>query len=427
MPKFNEQSSKISDNPFYFAGLTKKLETDKETNSDSEKIGEQSAFSNIKIDTNSVVNISNIFEINTETESEIISSNFELNINNSTEMSLTVNDFIKDAQRIHEFRGDDSYALSSFIKEVDTLLPHLKANPDVKKYVFERIILNKIQGEALTVLRTLPEDETWENIKETLSKHFGVKESYYQLVQQALSTRIFSVSEYYSKLQHILAKLNEKYCYDSSKPLEFSPKRNEDFILKIFLNNIDVSLASIIYSRGIDNLRESYNLLEGLGLIRENKFQNRNQNKSQNQNRNNNNRTFGNSGNNSGNNFSNRSNNFRPNSFNNNQNYFPQNNSHNYQNNYQNNLSSSFSNNFANNFQNRFQNNNQNFSQNNNTRSRMTRQTNNTFRSFNRNNNNNNQPQPMEVDFLNHERNSHTEPEQSEVNFQLEPPTQIYR
>lgn len=93
----------------------------------------------------------------------------------ASNLSLTMNDVLKDAQRIHEFRGDDSYALTSFLREVETLFALVQANPDVKEYIYQRVILNKLQGVALHVIRTLGLNPNWEETKEALIDNFGVK------------------------------------------------------------------------------------------------------------------------------------------------------------------------------------------------------------------------------------------------------------
>lgn len=54
---------------------------------------------------------------------------------------LSANDVLKDAQRIHEFRGDDSYALTSFLREVDNVLALSESNPNAKNYIYNRVKL----------------------------------------------------------------------------------------------------------------------------------------------------------------------------------------------------------------------------------------------------------------------------------------------
>lgn len=70
-------------------------------------------------------------------------------------LSLSINDVLKDAHRVSEFRGDGSYALISFLREVKTLFALVQIDPGAQEYIYKRIILNKIQGEALHVIRTL--------------------------------------------------------------------------------------------------------------------------------------------------------------------------------------------------------------------------------------------------------------------------------
>lgn len=182
--------------------------------------------------------------------------------------SLSLNDVLKDAHRINVFRGDDSYALTSFLREVETVFALVESQQDVKQYIYQRVILNKLQGEALHVLRTLGSNPNWEATKEALISNFGVKETYHQLYQEAFSARNNGISNYFNFLRNILCKLNEKYEYDREKPIEFSPLNAEKIILKTFLNNIDVNLASVVINRNISTLRDAFNLLDREGLIR---------------------------------------------------------------------------------------------------------------------------------------------------------------
>ncbi|KNE88174.1 hypothetical protein PSTG_18431, partial [Puccinia striiformis f. sp. tritici PST-78] len=110
------------------------------------------------------------------------------NENSATQINISLNDLMKDAQRIHEYRGDNSYSLGSFLREVDTLLPLFNINPGLKAYIYERTIINKIQGPALDVVRTLGHT-SWEDVKVALIAAFGVKESYHQLYQEAFSLK----------------------------------------------------------------------------------------------------------------------------------------------------------------------------------------------------------------------------------------------
>lgn len=185
-----------------------------------------------------------------------------------TTLELSMNQVLKDAERVHEYRGDDTYALTSFLREVDTIFELIQSFPDAKNYIYKRVILNKLQGQALCVLRGLGPNANWEETKAALISNFGVKETYHQLYQDAFALKNTGIVKYFSNLRDILSKLNEKFEYDSEKPIEFSPSYVEKIILKTFISNIDVNLASVIINRNITNLREAFNLLEREGLIR---------------------------------------------------------------------------------------------------------------------------------------------------------------
>lgn len=175
---------------------------------------------------------------------------------------LSGSDLIKEAARIKKIHGTKDYDLSSFIREVELILPLFQENAILQQFVFERYIRNKIQGPALQVVRALGPESTWVRIKEELIKNFNMK-------------NFNNVSEYFKNLRNILDKLNTKYEFDINKPLEFSPPTNESIVLKTFLNGIHPNLASIVYSRNISTLREAYYVLEETGILRQydNRFQ----------------------------------------------------------------------------------------------------------------------------------------------------------
>lgn len=193
---------------------------------------------------------------------------------NNQPLTIAVTELIKEASRIKEFRGDKSYDLSAFIREVELILPLFNENRPLQEFVFQRYIRTKIQGAALNAIRTLGQSPSWTTIREELIRNFGIKETYHNLYHQAISTKNNNVSDYYHNLRNILDKLNTKYDQDNNKPVEFSPGVNESIILKTFLNGIDPNLASIVYSRNKNSLRDAYYLLEETGMLRkyDNKF-----------------------------------------------------------------------------------------------------------------------------------------------------------
>lgn len=182
--------------------------------------------------------------------------------------TIPVSELLKEASRIKEYRGNGDYDLTSFIREVEIFLP-LFENTPMKEYVFQRCVINKLQGEALNVVRGLGAHSTWDLIKKELIKNFGIRDTYHQLYYRAINAKNNNnVSHYYNYLKNILDNLNTKFEQDDNKPTEFCPAVNESMILKTFLNNIPAHLASIIYSRSIGTLREAYYTLEETGLTK---------------------------------------------------------------------------------------------------------------------------------------------------------------
>ncbi|XP_054082638.1 uncharacterized protein LOC128920139 [Zeugodacus cucurbitae] len=113
------------------------------------------------------------------------SNNQDLNL-------ISASDLLKEAAKIREFRGDGNCDISSFIREVQLILPLFNENQPAKNYVWERHIKTKIQGEALQIIRTLNSDSSWDEVKTELIRNFGLRESYHQLFHQAITTRQYN-------------------------------------------------------------------------------------------------------------------------------------------------------------------------------------------------------------------------------------------
>lgn len=322
-------------------------------------------------------------------ELEKIQENFNMAI-----ASITFRDIVSEARAIPVFTGTDTYSLSSFIKEVETLRA-MVTDENGKAYI-SRILYSKIQGEAAISLRRL-QDPSWEQIKGQLIKSFGVNESYLNLKEQADRINTRNVSELYSQLSSILDKLNLKYSLDERKPVDFQPFNNEESILEKFLNKINRVDAMYIRTKGIRSLEEAYQALVETGVTTFDKNSHKDLNKTQNKKHNFHNQRFQN--------FDSRNNgvnNFRT----------YQNNGH-YQNSHQIRNPNNNRNNYQNNYRNHNQNNNTNYNRNSgNFR-------NNNSENFANRNYNNSQPrypagpEPMEVDHNSVERleNFHSAPQ----------------
>lgn len=180
---------------------------------------------------------------------------------------LTTDVILMDAQRIHKFSGNGNYALSSFLREVETVISYLQSDAKATQYVQQKIVLKKLEGEALRIAETLGPKPSWEATKSALISNFGVKQTYQQLFQDALAAKNDDIVSYLNYLKHILNRINEKYEYDIKKPIEFNPSNIDKLIFKIFLDNIDENLAFIIVSKGIIKLSDLFRLFERENLI----------------------------------------------------------------------------------------------------------------------------------------------------------------
>lgn len=189
----------------------------------------------------------------------------EFNLTMATQ--ITLKDLINEARSIPAFTGDDSYSLSSFIIEVETLLGML-TEESAKEYIY-RILYSKIQGAAAAVIRRT-ETKSWQTVKKQLIKSFGVNEDYLDLKEEADQIVFKNVSQLYSNLVLILNKLNLKYLLDEAKPIEFKPSNNEKSILNKFLNKINRVDSMFIRTSKIETLEEAYQALVSTGITPKN-------------------------------------------------------------------------------------------------------------------------------------------------------------
>ena len=65
-------------------------------------------------------------------------------------------ELIKEVSRIKPYYGiHKEYDLSSFLREIEIILPLFDDNPALKQFIFEKHIWTKLQEAALQVKRTL--------------------------------------------------------------------------------------------------------------------------------------------------------------------------------------------------------------------------------------------------------------------------------
>ncbi|XP_039968951.1 uncharacterized protein LOC120780763 [Bactrocera tryoni] len=109
---------------------------------------------------------------------------------NNPTFQLPLSEALKEAARIQEFRGDNTYDVTSFINEVELFID-LFAGTNVEEYFYKRHVQKKIQGEAANTIRAL-DNPSWTETKQELLRNFGVRESYHQLYHKALNVRNYN-------------------------------------------------------------------------------------------------------------------------------------------------------------------------------------------------------------------------------------------
>lgn len=169
--------------------------------------------------------------------------------------TITSKDLITEARAVPIFRGDDTYELSHFIRETETIIG-LTPDQGLKAYLLN-ILMTKIQGPAAISIRRL-ETGTWDQVKNQLKRSFGVQQPYLKLKEEADSIKFYNVSQYYYDLVKVLDKLNLKYRLDDDSPTEFNTQNNEKSILEKFLNKLPRSDSMFLRIKNVETLEEAF-------------------------------------------------------------------------------------------------------------------------------------------------------------------------
>ncbi|KAI8116176.1 hypothetical protein CVS40_11709 [Lucilia cuprina] len=111
-------------------------------------------------------------------------------------MSLTLIEGLREARSLPPFSGSTEYALTSYLRDVNTVLSLVG---EEHKATIRSVLANRLQGKALKAIETLVVP-TWEQIIAKLREEFGVRESFLGLRNQAMNVAALSVEELHHKL-----------------------------------------------------------------------------------------------------------------------------------------------------------------------------------------------------------------------------------
>ncbi|KRG00412.1 uncharacterized protein Dwil_GK26859 [Drosophila willistoni] len=129
----------------------------------------------------------------------------------ANEFTLSFGDILKDAHHTHEYRGDNSRALSSFIREVEMIFSLLPPTSTAGVYVFRRVILNNIQGAALDVMRTIENAKpSWDDLKESYNQFY--QEAFMLMFHKNFLSEVLYLQEQIKNIQRNKVSLKD-ICY----------------------------------------------------------------------------------------------------------------------------------------------------------------------------------------------------------------------
>lgn len=162
-------------------------------------------------------------------------------------MALTLIEGLREARSLPSFGGSSDYALTSYLRDVNTVLS-LVSEGD--KTVIKSVLANRLQGKALRAVETLM-NPTWEQIIAKLREEFGVKESFLGLRNQAMNVVAIGIEELHHKLGEILNLMNTKYSLNPEGNALFSPDMNERLIFDIYINLLSLNIKTLLMQNNI--------------------------------------------------------------------------------------------------------------------------------------------------------------------------------
>lgn len=174
--------------------------------------------------------------------------------------TISFNDVLREARSIPNFNGTEEYDLECFLDEGETIMA-MVTDASQKLYL-TKIVKSKIQGRAREELRKLI-NPTWSQVKTALISRFGVQEEYMELINQVNSIRYHeNFLNVYNCLSQILVKMNRKYQLDANKPHQYSPDRNESFVLEKFKSCLSENQVILLETKNVIELESAVRLLK---------------------------------------------------------------------------------------------------------------------------------------------------------------------
>lgn len=161
------------------------------------------------------------------------------------------------------FTGDP-VKLNTFIKAVDRLMPTLERARGTAVFdVWMQSIRAKITQEADAVLELYGTDTEWDDIKNTLTTHFGDKRDEISLTRDLFKlTQTNCVQEFYGNVSHAVSLLVNLLNLNEPNPVVVSAKKifYQELGLKVFLSGLKEPLGPIIRAQSPKTLKEALRL-----------------------------------------------------------------------------------------------------------------------------------------------------------------------
>ncbi|KNC24800.1 hypothetical protein FF38_00993 [Lucilia cuprina] len=180
-------------------------------------------------------------------------------------MSLTLIEGLREARSLPPFSGSTEYALTSYLRDVNTVLSLVG---EEHKATIRSVLANRLQGKALKAIETLVVP-TWEQIIAKLREEFGVRESFLGLRNQAMNVVALIVEELHHKLSEILNLMNTKYSLNPENNAMFSPDINQTLIFEIYLNSLSLNIKTLLIQNNIATISGAQSYLIENNLMKD--------------------------------------------------------------------------------------------------------------------------------------------------------------
>lgn len=161
--------------------------------------------------------------------------------------------------QVREFDGTNSGSLPDFIQQIENILPSFDGFDISCKRILMGFIKNKCIGKCTEALHR-EQAETWVQVKDTLKRNFGEKQTVVELMDRLKTTTLNGTVENYFYFITKLANriINRKMSHNEE---DYSIEEINRITLQVFRNHLPEPTRTMIITRNPSTLTEAFRII----------------------------------------------------------------------------------------------------------------------------------------------------------------------